>query len=146
MKKGKNEIKYVIITPLISGLILGSAFVLVADMFLPGDISSFYTDPAPKVDKQHTDAPPLKEQYSAKDSSELRHRGTKQSQLKDEDNVAQIVDHSKRDKNAQMRRLILLIIAITVHNFPEGLAVGVGYGSVGRHGVTIQQAHNLAIG
>jgi zinc transporter ZupT len=31
----------------------------------------------------------------------------------------------------QTRRLILLIIAITVHNFPEGLAVGVGYASVG---------------
>ena len=34
----------------------------------------------------------------------------------------------------QLRRLVLLIVAITVHNFPEGLAVGVGYASVGRPG------------
>lgn len=46
----------------------------------------------------------------------------------------------------QLRRLFLLIVAITVHNFPEGLAVGVGYASVGRPGVDLQQAHNLALG
>lgn len=30
---------------------------------------------------------------------------------------------------AKMRRIWLFIFAITIHNFPEGLAVGVGYGS-----------------
>ena len=30
------------------------------------------------------------------------------------------------------RRILLLIIAITVHNIPEGLAVGVGFGAIGR--------------
>ena len=34
----------------------------------------------------------------------------------------------------QVRKLMLLVIAITIHNFPEGLAVGVGYASVGRPG------------
>ena len=29
------------------------------------------------------------------------------------------------------RRVLLLVVAITVHNFPEGLAVGVGFGAVG---------------
>uniref|UniRef100_A0A915DGB7 Zinc transporter ZIP11 n=1 Tax=Ditylenchus dipsaci TaxID=166011 RepID=A0A915DGB7_9BILA len=30
------------------------------------------------------------------------------------------------------RRILLLIMAVTVHNIPEGLAVGVGFGSVGK--------------
>ena len=33
---------------------------------------------------------------------------------------------------ASLRRVWLFIIAITIHNFPEGLAVGVGFGSVVR--------------
>ena len=31
----------------------------------------------------------------------------------------------------QWRRMLLLIMAITIHNIPEGLAVGVGFGAVG---------------
>ncbi|OQR73199.1 zinc transporter ZIP11-like [Tropilaelaps mercedesae] len=32
-------------------------------------------------------------------------------------------------KDLQWKRILLLIIAITVHNIPEGLAVGVGFGA-----------------
>lgn len=32
--------------------------------------------------------------------------------------------------NAQWKRILLLIVAITVHNIPEGLAVGVGFGGM----------------
>jgi len=35
---------------------------------------------------------------------------------------------------ASLRRIWLFIIAITIHNFPEGLAVGVGFGSGGLEG------------
>jgi len=35
---------------------------------------------------------------------------------------------------ASLRRVWLFIIAITIHNFPEGLAVGVGFGSNGLSG------------
>lgn len=35
---------------------------------------------------------------------------------------------------ASLRRVWLFIIAITIHNFPEGLAVGVGFGSGGLEG------------
>ena len=31
--------------------------------------------------------------------------------------------------DSKMKRIWLFIIAITIHNFPEGLAVGVGFGS-----------------
>ena len=42
-----------------------------------------------------------------------------------------VVDGSKASKTTQLRRLLLLIIAITIHNFPEGMAVGVAFGAIG---------------
>ncbi|XP_054987217.1 zinc transporter ZIP11 isoform X2 [Sorex araneus] len=45
------------------------------------------------------------------------------------------------------RRLALLILAITVHNIPEGLAVGVGFGAVDKTAsATFERARNLALG
>ncbi len=35
---------------------------------------------------------------------------------------------------ASLRRVWLFVIAITIHNFPEGLAVGVGFGAHGLEG------------
>ncbi|XP_076028701.1 zinc/iron regulated transporter-related protein 48C isoform X2 [Oratosquilla oratoria] len=47
----------------------------------------------------------------------------------------------------QWRRILLLIVAITMHNIPEGLAVGVGFGAVGKTPLaTFNKAKNLAIG
>ncbi|XP_008436202.1 zinc transporter ZIP11 isoform X1 [Poecilia reticulata] len=45
------------------------------------------------------------------------------------------------------RRILLLILAITIHNIPEGLAVGVGFGAIGKTtSATFESARNLAIG
>ncbi|KAM7371182.1 hypothetical protein PAMP_010673 [Pampus punctatissimus] len=45
------------------------------------------------------------------------------------------------------RRILLLILAITIHNIPEGLAVGVGFGAIGKtSSATFESARNLAIG
>ncbi|VDM38018.1 unnamed protein product [Toxocara canis] len=45
------------------------------------------------------------------------------------------------------RRILLLIIAVTVHNIPEGLAVGVAFGSIGKAAkATFESAFNLALG
>lgn len=41
------------------------------------------------------------------------------------------------NKQNSFRRMIALVIAITVHNIPEGLAVGVGFG-----GANFSQAHS----
>ena len=48
---------------------------------------------------------------------------------------------------AQWKRVMLLVVAITVHNIPEGLAVGVSFGAVGTtNSSTFESARNLAIG
>uniref|UniRef100_A0A915PRJ4 Zinc transporter ZIP11 n=1 Tax=Setaria digitata TaxID=48799 RepID=A0A915PRJ4_9BILA len=45
------------------------------------------------------------------------------------------------------RRILLLIIAVTVHNIPEGLAVGVAFGSIGKTAkATFESAFTLALG
>ncbi|XP_070160487.1 zinc transporter ZIP11 isoform X5 [Polyergus mexicanus] len=56
-------------------------------------------------------------------------------------------DPNNEAKNNQWRRILLLVVAITVHNIPEGLAVGVGFGAVGSSAsATFENARNLAIG
>ncbi|MGI6433346.1 MAG: ZIP family metal transporter [Sphaerochaetaceae bacterium] len=49
---------------------------------------------------------------------------------------------------SSLRRSILLVLSITLHNIPEGLAVGVAFGAAasGQHGVTILSAVAVAIG
>lgn len=55
--------------------------------------------------------------------------------------------HKKDAEDARWKRILLLIVAITVHNIPEGLAVGVGFGAIGNSpGATFENARNLAIG
>ncbi|NXK54003.1 S39AB protein, partial [Chauna torquata] len=49
--------------------------------------------------------------------------------------------------SSSWRRIMLMILAITIHNIPEGLAVGVGFGAIGKSAsATFQGARNLAIG
>ncbi|KAL7295209.1 hypothetical protein TKK_0011515 [Trichogramma kaykai] len=45
--------------------------------------------------------------------------------------MATYEDPGSEAKNDQWKRILLLVIAITVHNIPEGLAVGVAFGAVG---------------
>ena len=48
---------------------------------------------------------------------------------------------------SKMRRTTLLVLAITLHNIPEGMAVGVAFGAVGlMPGATIAGAAALALG
>eukprot|EP00040_Diaphanoeca_grandis_P025694 m.142772 g.142772 ORF g.142772 m.142772 type:complete len:320 (+) comp30270_c0_seq1:271-1230(+) len=50
-------------------------------------------------------------------------------------------------KQSSWKRTLLLAIAVTIHNIPEGLAVGVGFGAIGTvKGATFAKARNLAIG
>ncbi|KAM6174727.1 zinc transporter ZIP11 isoform 3-T3 [Erethizon dorsatum] len=55
--------------------------------------------------------------------------------------------HLAQPSSSSWRRIVLLILAITIHNIPEGLAVGVGFGAVEKTtSATFESARNLAIG
>ncbi|XP_057664381.1 zinc transporter ZIP11 isoform X2 [Diorhabda carinulata] len=50
-------------------------------------------------------------------------------------------------QKGQWKRILLLVVAITVHNIPEGLAVGVGFGITGNDKISsLEKARNLAFG
>lgn len=54
---------------------------------------------------------------------------------------------AKRRLHESWRRTMLLALAVTIHNIPEGLAVGVGFGAVGSTAAaTFANARNLALG
>ncbi len=54
----------------------------------------------------------------------------------------------KEKQNAKIKRCLMLIFSITLHNIPEGLAVGVAFGSLayGLEGATMGAASMLALG
>ena len=56
-------------------------------------------------------------------------------------------EQKPKTRVAQLRRLLMLIIAITIHNFPEGMAVGVAFGAIeSSPGATFGSAATLALG
>ncbi|GFR19903.1 zinc transporter ZIP11, partial [Trichonephila clavata] len=64
-----------------------------------------------------------------------------------EDSDTEMEKSSPNLLDIRWRRILLLIIAITVHNIPEGLAVGVGFGAIGKtKSATFESARNLAVG
>jgi len=79
--------------------------------------------------------------------SGLRRRGRKgeKNGISERDDSSDAFQARKKAK--KWRAMMLLVIAITIHNFPEGLAVGVGFGAIGKSpGATFAKACNLAIG
>ena len=56
--------------------------------------------------------------------------------------------YEKKENSSSMKRIIMLIFSITLHNIPEGLAVGVAFGSIayGLDGATMGSALVLALG
>lgn len=52
------------------------------------------------------------------------------------------------NKLSTIKRLILLVVAVTVHNIPEGFAVGIAFGGskLGLEGLSLLSAISLAIG
>ena len=59
-----------------------------------------------------------------------------------------IYEHYSDNTNDSLKRVIMLIFSITVHNIPEGLAIGVAFGSIkyGIDGATLASSIALALG
>ncbi|XP_052772211.1 zinc transporter ZIP11-like isoform X2 [Mya arenaria] len=142
--------------PVAIGFTLGAVFVYGADFFMPLLGADSTTSLALSLDsnqKQYKDGHTLdstiqipEHQYEDgyKSSGGLqRRRGG------DQPVSPSLGDQSMpgNTPSVSWRRILLLIIAITIHNIPEGLAVGVGFGAIGKSpAATFENARNLAIG
>ncbi len=64
------------------------------------------------------------------------------------DKLYDLYERKYKTKKKNLKRCIMLISSITLHNIPEGMAVGVAFGSViyGIDGATLIAAWTLAIG
>lgn len=64
------------------------------------------------------------------------------------DKLYDIFDKKSSNKKSNRKRSIMLVSSITLHNIPEGMAVGVAFGSViyGLEGATLAAAWTLALG
>lgn len=62
--------------------------------------------------------------------------------------LEKVLQNKKSMKKASLKRSILLVSAITIHNIPEGMAIGVAFGGIasGIPGMTIIGAVMLAVG
>ncbi len=54
------------------------------------------------------------------------------------------IDQEQHNNNASLNKIMLFVFAIAIHNFPEGLAAGVGFGS-GNTGNAISVAAAIAL-
>ena len=59
------------------------------------------------------------------------------------------VNHAQGKPNEKLNRIIMLVLSITLHNIPEGLAVGVAFGALQNNGYTAESlmgAVTIAVG
>jgi zinc transporter 11 len=66
----------------------------------------------------------------------------------DSPNATELAKVEAKQKKETMKRLLLLVAAITIHNFPEGIAIGVAFGSAGTLGTeaAFARAWTVALG
>ncbi|CAH8869751.1 unnamed protein product [Trichobilharzia szidati] len=148
------------IFPVISGLFFGAIFVGMVEYFLPAQWFEPVSDVASDssyMQRKMNSMESLNESHKSTDSfmneyteSDIRLRRGDTSQNGSYESPEFIEDGKNRKQPKRMlmtRRLWLLLIAITVHNIPEGLAVGIAFGGVGQYPhATFSHASNLAIG
>jgi len=113
------------VVPSLVGFLLGAGFVWLSDLFLPQDTVKILT---PRGDRGFDDTTSTSSMSEAPPAEQSQPLTVKQQ-------------HAVDIRNARTKRIALLILAITIHNIPEGLAVGVGFAAG-----NFQNARNLAIG
>jgi len=140
--------------PVSIGVFLGAGFVYSADLLIS---SLGISSPVDLVDIKKQDSesacPPAPGQESLNLSNGLHTDSQVRQRYKPQPpedpmlclNTQTNLQH--QSQAASWRRILLLIVAVTIHNIPEGLAVGVGFGAVGKSkSATFSSARNLAIG
>ncbi|XP_077109546.1 zinc transporter ZIP11 isoform X3 [Ranitomeya variabilis] len=147
--------------PAAVGFSFGAGFVYFADKLLP---ALGLSDDAFSFTTLNNDSKPVKEKEEDRDLTirigrvvshtdkiengdvYQRKRGA-HSPLAEDPSALGTRDSPHKEVGSSWRRIMLLILAITIHNIPEGLAVGVGFGAIGKTAsATFESARNLAVG
>ncbi|XP_058845825.1 zinc transporter ZIP11-like isoform X2 [Acipenser ruthenus] len=147
--------------PVAVGFTLGAAFVYGADILMPalgaGEdphlAFAFSQDHKPSKEKEdpaclQTDDQELSIRIDKVENGDVyqRRKGPLTSPVEDQGLSPNSRDLPERARSS-WHRIVLLILAITIHNIPEGLAVGVGFGAAGKTlSASFESARNLAIG
>ncbi|XP_078510402.1 zinc transporter ZIP11 isoform X2 [Lissotriton helveticus] len=146
--------------PVAVGFSVGAAFVYFADLLLPvlgvGDSlhAPFVLNHNPRNTKEKADLElpdDVDQELSIRidkfENGEVYQRKKGAQSSSADEPVASTLRENTPKQDSSWRRIMLLILAITIHNIPEGLAVGVGFGAVGKSAsATFESARNLAIG
>jgi len=136
------------IIPVTFGFLMGALFVYVADGILDSmGVGSPAVALAVATEKYGMSGNNIYHNgYNKTDYTGIMESG---NQYQNDHGHDQSAAHCKDNasSNAQWKRILLLIVAITVHNIPEGLAVGVGFGAIGKSPLaTFESARTLCIG
>lgn len=150
--------------PAATGFLLGAGFVSAGDRMLPDSQVSLLmatisknTMASPAANPEDPDEGKDGDKMDLYETSEsnIRKRSTKKAGGVRKDpppldiEQAEKTVSSKRLQARTVRRALMLVLAVTIHNFPEGMAVGFGFGAVNKPSASaksFEKAVSLAIG
>ncbi|VDM17455.1 unnamed protein product [Hydatigera taeniaeformis] len=137
--KSADSMGSVCYLPAAVGLLAGAAFIILVDYFFPEQALINTTEPSSPVYSPIVDD----RLFGGLTSGSVRYRGN--------DFISPITFYKPRRSTHSPRvssRIWLFIVAITLHNIPEGLAVGVAFGARddSTAGGAFLRARNLALG
>ena len=124
--------------PVSTGFFVGALFVYGADVLMsrvgvtsPADL--LIADKVKKEDPDSPQHPGLARCESGEATSVNVQEGLRRRRAENGEVLLENLEvEERRRKEEHWRRILLLIVAVTVHNIPEGLAVGVGFGAIGK--------------
>jgi len=136
------------IIPVTFGFLFGALFVYVADRILDQlGVNSPAVALAVASQKYGSTSNSLLNGFTSSSSLSTDHSHLEAGNHYQGSDSISSHSHSEYKAATQWKRILLLIVAITVHNIPEGLAVGVGFGAIGKSPLaTFESARTLCVG
>lgn len=133
--------------PVAVGFAVGAIFVHFADRLLPSCVTGGLSAPELLVPRAETELALMPDPEDLDVAALARSVNENPETTVEIGKRPDVVKGTSSEYETSWRRILLLILAVTVHNIPEGLAVGVGFGSAGKTpSATFESAFNLAIG